>query len=376
MNPPITNNSPSKNHVNSTSFDKQGTEERKEEVKNLSIKIMSYNVCNSDKVAKDSSLCWESRKGRIFKLILEESPDIICFQEIRNADNICVMADLWNNLGNKEYDIISFRNNPTPASFINVIAYKMSVLSLDKVFRWWPSEKTPYQLSDDWGDGWGRVTLMAKFYPLTYQEVKNKKVMWPNFNKEPLYVVNLHNCLELEKRCQANKNTVERIKQEVKGGKKEEEIKGHVFVCGDYNNFPDNKDDNGHGGSDELKYFTDQGYEEVSSELYLKTTEEAVEKKVRVSGTFIGFSNDPYPPPEPNTFGAQLDHILYKHFPTPLVNKINFDYYVNPKKYFEDRENEVSSEKEALYDHHTGESLRDKFPSDHLPLVAVANNIW
>nr|WP_166155475.1 endonuclease/exonuclease/phosphatase family protein [Neochlamydia sp. AcF84]NGY94934.1 hypothetical protein [Neochlamydia sp. AcF84] len=346
-------------------------EEEKEKVNGSSIKIMSYNVCNSNNVARDSALCWEGRKVRIFKLILDESPDIICFQEIRNVDKVCVMADLWNNLGNKDYDIISFRNNPTHASFINVIAYKMSVLSLDKVFRWWPSKETPYQLSDDWGDGWGRVTLMAKFYPLAYQQVNTAKVMWPDFNKEPLYVVNLHNGVDFEKRCQANKNTVERIEQAVKGKKKEEEVKGHVFVCGDYNNFPDDK---GEEKRDELEDFIKAEYEEVSSPLYLKNTEITTEEN-KASGTFIGFSTDSYTPKNPDTFGAQLDHIFYKHFHTDVIDKISFKCYVNPKKYFEEKENEPSSEKEALSTS-TGESLRDKFPSDHLPLIVLAHNVW
>lgn len=368
MNAPVYSCTSQQSHDISSPFpDKNATEckveEGKGKVNRLSLKIMSYNVCHSDKVARDPYLCWESRKDRIFKLILDEFPDIICFQEMRNTKEGCVMADLWINLGNNGYDIISLRNNPSAGSFINVIAYKMSVLSLDKVYRWWASEKSPYQLSDDWGKGWGRLTLMAKFYPLIDKEIDKTEVKWPDFDKEPLYVVNLHNGLDVKERCKANENTVNRIKQQVKKT-------GHVFVCGDYNNFPEDE------GEKELNFFKDANYEEISSPL---TTKEGIP----VAGTFIGFSNDSYQIKNPGTFGAQLDHIFYKHFPTTVVNKSMFKCYVNAKKYFDNPANRAPSEEKLLPNSkdkkvlverdflytHTGESLRDKFPSDHLPLI-------
>lgn len=323
--------------------------EEDEKIKNTAVRIMSYNVCHPVEIQKNEDLfkrfSWDSRKERVFKLILDESPDVVCFQEIRNEKDGNSVADIWNALGKQGYDVISFRNNPSSLSFVNVIAYKTSKLALDKTYRWWASN-TPDQFSDSWGNGWGRVTLMAKFYPVT----KNaKNVECPDFEAEPIYVANLHNGLKHVERLNANINTVKQIDQLVQ--------RGHVFVCGDYNSFPDD------GGGEELKIFENAHFKDLSKNL--KTAE-----GVAVSGSFIGFSYDKYRSPE-GTFGSQLDHIFYKCFTNSNKQQYKFDCHVNVQKYNDRLEIQAKTERDLLIGQN-GKETRDDFPSDHLPLIVDA----
>lgn len=333
----------------SSSFGHAAADVRQDEkIKSASVRIMSYNVCHPVEIQKNPELferfSWTSRKDRVFKLVLDEYADVVCFQEIRNERDGSSVADIWNALGKHGYDVISFRNNPSSLAFINVIAYKTSKLALEKTFRWWASE-TPDQFSDSWGNGWGRVTLMAMFYPVT----KNAKgIDCPDYSAAPIYVANQHNGLKHSEKLNSNMNTVKQIDQLVQ--------KGHVFVCGDYNSFPDD------GGEEELMVFEKANFKELSKPL--KTME-----GIPVSGSFTGFSYDKYHSPK-GTFGSQLDHIFYKCFSSSTVVAYEFDCHVNAKKY-NGLEIQAKTERELLIGP-AGEETRDEFPSDHLPLIVDA----
>jgi endonuclease/exonuclease/phosphatase family metal-dependent hydrolase len=313
----------------------------------FTLRVMTYNVCNTPEIYKDPKIketfSWASRKERIFKQILEESPDIIGFQEIRNEPEGSVLSDLWAGLGAHGYEFVTFRNNPHEFALLNTIAYKAKKVSLDKTNRWWASE-TPDQFSDSWGNGWGRVALMASFYPITTKNVRGQNIPSPDYDQPPIHVVNVHHGLKHTERMNSNRVLVEKVDELV--GKK----LGMVVITGDFNSFPDD------GGQQELNVLKDAGYQEV---FELKTSD-----GIAVSGSFIGYSFDKFRSPK-EKLGSQVDHVFVKMLSKNCV--YTSKSHVNVKKYDgSDNEVKAKSEAELLIDCE-GKELRDSFCSDHLP---------
>ena len=297
--------------------------------KQLAFRAMTYNVCNPAEVQRDPELfkkfSWSSRKEKIFKQILEESPDFIGFQEVRNEEGGSSVADIWAGLGKHGYEIVSFRNNPHDLSMINTVGYKAKSFVLDKTHRWWASE-TPEQFSDSWGNGWGRVVLMGTFRSIVEQNVRGQKVPHPDYAQLPIHFVNLHNGLKHVERMNSNRVHVQQIEKLVGS---EECV---VVVTGDFNCFPDD------GGVEELKIWTDAGYKEALCDL--KTG-----NGVPVSGTFLGYSYDKFKAPK-GKLGAQLDHIYVKVFSKKHAAK--FASHVNLNRHDGSADAKAKSESELL----------------------------
>lgn len=315
-----------------------------------SFRVMTINVCHPAEVQRNPELykkfSWPSRKDRIFSQILDEQPDIIGFQEIRNEPNASAVADIWSALGKHGYEMVSFRNNPSELSFINVIAYKTGKFFSDKMYRWWVSE-TPDRFSDDWGNGWGRVSLMLTLYPLCKKLTRGQDVLSPNYALDPIHVVNIHNGLKHVERMHANQILVDQVEKMVR------ETKGTVVVTGDFNCFPDD------GGAEELRVLTDAGYKEALDDL--KTSD-----GVKVSGTFIGYSYDRFRSPK-EKLGTQLDHIFVKPALGALMKSVS---HINLKKYDGNTEATPARTEAELLLASDGSETRDQFCSDHAAGIA------
>lgn len=130
--------------------------------------------------------------------------------------------------------------------------------------------------------------------------------------------------------------------------------KGFVVIAGDmstysYQNY----------GEKELSILKENGYFDASK--YLKTFD-----GIKVSGTFIGYSNDFHKCPK-NKFGDHLDHVFVKN---QLPDKQTYETkcHVNDKKYT--HLDLIPAETETdLLQGPDGEDIRDEFPSDHLPVI-------
>ncbi len=315
----------------------------------FSFRVMTLNIGNAPNELKKfphlvDALSWNARKKRICKQVLDESPDLIGFQEIRNEnEHSPILADLWAELGKHGYEFLTFRNCPDDLAFINTIAYKTKKLAVDTTTRWWASE-TPDRFSDSWGNGWGRVVLMATVRPIITKMVKNNKIPHPDYTALPIKFVNVHNGLNHQERMNSNRVHVQQIEKLVGD---EECI---VVVVGDFNSFPDD------GGAQELKIFADAGYTAVLNNL--KTSD-----GVSVSGTFLGYSFDKFKSPK-DRFGSQVDHVFVKVF--SKKHDFQSECHVNAKKYNGQPESKAATETELLVDPQ-GKDLRDEFCSDHLP---------
>lgn len=217
-------------------FAAQLSDQEKKEVfdKTNAFRVMTYNVCNMVGIYKKPELrerfAWSVRKNRIFKQIIDESPDIIGFQEIRNEPEGSVLADLWQGLGSHGYEFITFRNNPSDLSLFNTIGYKFKKFALDKINRWWASE-TPDKFSDSWGNGYGRVALMATFFPTKKVAVGKDETLAPNYDQLPIHMVNVHHGMKHDERLNSNKVLVNQVAE--RSGNKS----CVVVVTGDFNDW-------------------------------------------------------------------------------------------------------------------------------------------
>lgn len=314
---------------------------------------MTFNTCESVEFHNDATLYqkygWINRLPRIIKVIADEKPDIIGFQEIRNAKGVKAFIELSKALAPYDYELVHFKTNPSDRAAINVIAYNPKKLVLDNVQRWWASE-TPDRFSDSWGNGWGRLSLMATFYPITTQEIRKQQVVSPDYGFPAIHVVNVHRGLGHCEKIHSNLVDIEQIAKRV-GSQN-----SIVFIGGDFNTFPDDC------GPQEMQVLQKAGYVDI---LSLKT-----ETGIPVSGTFVGYSYNKYKS-KPGTLGNQLDHIMCQQFGTP-THALAYFSYVNPKKYrdhVEKSEAEAKEEADFLKSATSKEEDRD-FPSDHLPGIA------
>ncbi len=312
----------------------------------LKLRIMTYNTCNfwgmADK-AETAHLTWDARKDRIIRLILDEKPDIVGFQELRDDNEKSTLKDLWLGLADHGYRIESVKHNPSPGSYINVIAYNSNKLMSDNVHRWWLSE-TPDKCSDSWGNGWGNAALMVSLYPIIKQKKGNFDVSFPDYTR-PVHVANVHNGLKHQEKMKTNIVLVNEIDRRTQGSK------GVVILTGDFNSFPEPE----RGGAIELAILKDAGYSELLNDLKTKNG-------IAISGTFIGYSSDRFQCPT-GTLSGQLDHIFLKNLSNVAFGSKS---YVNMKKYNGKDKEDATTQAELLMGP-DGKEVRDEFPSDHVP---------
>jgi mRNA deadenylase 3'-5' endonuclease subunit Ccr4 len=314
------------------------------------LKVMTYNLCNFWGMAnkpETAHLTWKKRKDRIFQLILDEKPDIIGLQEIRDDNGKSTIKGLWKGLSDHGYEIMYQKHNPSPGAYINVIVYNSKKLVLGAQSNWWLSD-TP-KVYSDFENGWGNAVLMASLYPIVIKKGQNYNMPSHDYSC-PIHVVNVHNSLKHELKLKTNKILVDqitlhtkRIDAETKAGN------GIIIITGDFNTIPS------HDIEKELAILKNDGYQEILNDLKTKDG-------VSISGTFIGYSSDKYQCPKGELSG-QLDHIFLKTYPGVLYTSQS---YVNLKRY-NGNDNSNATTQAELLEGLDGKENRDEFPSDHIP---------
>lgn len=326
---------------------KKQADEKEKAAQRAGLRVMTCNVCYPVDIFQKAEIferfAWSKRKDRIFKQVLDEAPDFIGFQETRNETGRSIVADMYEGFGHHGYDFTFFRNSPHESAWFNIIGFNAKKFALDKTHRWWVSE-TPDKYSDTWGNGWGRVALMASFYPIVISQLKGKDFPALDYTRQPIHIVNVHHGLKHEERMHANRILTEKVEEFAAPRR------GLVAVTGDFNDFDE------YGGAHERQVLKDAGYVDALTDL--QTAE-----GVKVSGTSIMYSYDTFQPPK-GKFGTQLDHIYVKSLSKGLSYKTKS--HVNVKKYNgkEEQERRATCEAELLLNP-DGSEMRDEFCSDH-----------
>lgn len=331
---------------------------------------MTFNLCNTVQMDKDKAyegLRFKDRLDKITAVIKTLSPDIIGLQEVRDYEGGTVMADLWERLKPLGYRIHGQEGNPHEFAVYNVIAYKTNKVWPKTITSWWNSD-TPDESSCSYGNGWPRAVLGIEFCPVKQLTVHRqyqgtgKETSFnrpaPDNSLPSLFVINSHLGLGIgtsdpREKVLSNQTTLEKIKQFV-GSKPM-----FVVSLGDFNSFPDGK-----FYEEEMNIYKENGFVDGVTSSPLQNQD-----GVRISGTFMGYSPDPFKCSE-EKFGASLDHIWYRTF-----NKDD-SWDINIKRCFVATltgEPELDSRKiEKESDLLTGSDsspLRNRYPSDHLPVI-------
>lgn len=334
-----------------------------------SFRYMSFNLCNIPQMDKDKAyngLRFNDRLDRIVSVIKAMSPDVLGFQEVRDYEGGNVMSDLWGRLGSLGYRIKFQEGSPHEFAVYNAIAYKTAKVWPQTVTAWWNSD-TPDLASCTYGNGWPRAVLATEFYPIKQQTVHRQKQgsgeavsfnrPGPDYSSPALLVVNSHLGLGIgtshpKEKVLSNQTTVEQIKKFV-GSKPT-----FVVSLGDFNSFKD-----GQYFDEEMSVYKDNGFIDAVTAAPLTNQD-----SVPVSGTFTGFSPDPFKSSD-TQFRPPLSHMQWK-----CLNQ-DSKWSVAIKKCFvctltgTPELDARKVEKEADLLQMDGSTLRDKYPSDHLPVV-------
>jgi len=306
--------------------------------------IMTYNVCNFYGMANSleaSHITWEKRKERIFTLILDEKPDLIGFQELRDDNGKSTIKDLWNGLGGDGYEIIHYKYDSSPSSYMNAIAYNSKKFMLRETYNWWLSS-SPYVCSRIIEKERPRRVLMLSLYP-----IKNECEIDYHC---PIHIANVHNSVNHEIKMEINRILVEEIDFRTSLNS------GIVILTGDFNTLINDSQKT----ANELAVLNKAGYKELLKTLVTKNG-------IPVSGTFSGYSCDRYKIKK-DTLGGQLDHIFLKTI-SPDISYTSKSH-VNVKRYNGNDNGNARTEAELLAGL-DGKGDRDEFPSDHIPGIVA-----
>ncbi len=334
----------------------------------LPFRYMTFNLCNIPQMDKDNSyngLRFNERLRKIVEIIRIFSPDAIGFQEVRDYSGGTAIADLWQRLVPLGYRLESQEASPHEFAVYNTIAYKSAKLWPKKVISWWNSS-TPSEVSCSYGNGWPRAVLAIEFVPIKQTQVHQKKQgsgevtsfsrAGPDYSSPSLLLVNSHlgiGTSHPKERLFSNQTTLEKIRQIVGSNPM------FVVSLGDFNSFPDGE------------FYKDEMHAYKSNEFIDAVTASPLKNQdgIPISGTFIGYSPDKFKCPN-ERFADSLEHIFYRVF-----NQDN-NWSISVNKCFAstlttDQEldrRKIQSEQDLLIAPDTS-PLRDKYPSDHLPVI-------
>ncbi len=318
----------------------------------ISFDAMTYNICNANPIriveagASLEKYGWAARSPRIFEAIKNAKPTFLCCQELRDQDGKDGKRDyledqFLQNLAPEGYDLIFCANNGGRCSFKLAIAHKCDLYYRTNTYQWWNNPENPEKFGDPMGNGFGRVTLMAKYYPT----INVDGVRQPDCSAIPIYIVNTHLGLKHAERMQHHKILIDQVHKIIRLEK------AILAVMGDFNCFTDD------GGSEELDLYEQAGFTNVK---LLKTT-----TGLPIDGTFVGYPEYDKFVPEKGKIGSHLDRMMIK-----VMNcsaNIKYEATINLNKYNGADSSNPQSVEEYLVDR-DGNDLRDNFPSDHAPM--------
>ena len=323
--------------------------------------FMTYNVCNvhpsviTKKGASVEKYGWFARRDRVFDVVKQVMPSFVCFQEIRDYEIagklVRMEGDFYKNLGGHSYDFVSATNNGGGWSFRLLTAYRTDKYFKTGSYQWWNNAGNPENFGDFMDNEFGRVSLMCRFHPILDSPTKDGKsmVIKPDYDSIPVYIVNTHPGLKHQERMQHHKILIDQAHKIIKNEK------ALLVVAGDFNCFPDDL------GDEELALYEEAGFIDVNK---LFTSD-----GLAINGTFLGYPEyDQFVPPL-GKVGAHLDRMMIKAVNMEISIKYTAKVDVN-------RYDGMDKPLECLVDHLvdplTGEDLRGRFPSDHLPVHVFA----
>lgn len=118
------------------------------------LSIMSFNIRYG--TAYDGNDSWQYRKGHVFELLKQASPDIIGFQEVLKFQ----LDELQSAL--PEYAVIGISRKGNWEDEFSAIFYKKTILAPRKTNTYWLSD-TPEVPSNGWGNDILRIVTWAEF---------------------------------------------------------------------------------------------------------------------------------------------------------------------------------------------------------------------
>ena len=130
-----------------------GCKEKEVEPEGLEITIMSYNI-RQDTLADGETRSWSVRKPYMIEQIKEQTPDIICMQEVKSNQN----SDLAKGL--EEYGFVWYSRSKDEEQEGLSIVYKKDKYELVSKDMFWLSE-TPNKESKGFGAAFLRICVHA-----------------------------------------------------------------------------------------------------------------------------------------------------------------------------------------------------------------------
>lgn len=394
---------------------------------------MSYNVCNNPDLQNNTDRAWSKRKDRIFKMVENESPDVICFQEMfkDTAKHLPAFKETWERFKN-DYEFVTCKTAPQPAWWERFFGKKQteapnsnkpSPYKPEPELSWWR------KLLGQKECGWNNVIAYKKsrfrhvdsepafqISDNMISQVVQLQPRGPNGHDEacePFYIFNIDHGLDHKEKIKSNEALVKKIDQIANRA-----TGGHFFVCGNFNSTPE-------GEEPELAPFFsgEDKFKDLSKSPSLSNQD-----NVSLSGTFVGYPYDPFvqnfypeqlrgiryvaakirvavnwtlnalasfagllrlekikiaikglttdPHRFKGKFNGHLDRCFYRHKGVE-TNTYEFKAHLNTRKFLNEQEPSPSTEKEILAGTNGKTELdaRGEFPSDHLPLIVKATKI-
>lgn len=290
------------------------------------LKIGTFNLANSLLDEKSETTNFFSREGAVSDAIKKMNCDVIGLNELRPYRNRVTgeMCHPSNFLGKLEdYAHIYEYMSADPLAFAIGLAYRRSTVYPIKTVKYWLSE-TPEIPSDSWGNGFGRIILGVKFYPVIEGKI--------NLSAKPIWIYVTHLGLGEREKNECVRLIPQLINRDVGND--------HYAVVGDFNFF-DDKD-----GSQQRKSLIEAGLKDVGVEAYF-----SFDSTRRCYGTFLGFDHDAFKSTYESLAGvdkrapSRLDHIWI----SPFTEVSNVTCWVEKEEHLIERTT----------------------PSDHLPLLCT-----
>jgi endonuclease/exonuclease/phosphatase family metal-dependent hydrolase len=291
-----------------------GSAEAEKEVisKTDKVKLMTYNMCNTDIDERYPYSKWSNTRDRKKEIIEGSGADFVCLQEHRVRDGT---PEEWLS-SIKGYRFVIGYNKPTPDSMAQSILYDPKKWILGTTTKHWLSE-TPDKFSRFPEDGsGGRIVIGCHFFNI--------------YSGRDLYVFCTHFGVDEKAKTKCSDVAV-RIVRTVAGDKPS-------VIAGDFNFYDGEK---GNDAASQRKfmesYFVDMGKKMITTE------------GKELGGTFIGYSHDNYAKGiVPTASTKRVDHVYGRDVKQIGDAKLDTRTMTKP-------------EIPELSD-------RDKLPSDHLPL--------
>lgn len=126
------------------------------------LKLMSFNI-RYYKPGADGDNCWENRRDAVLKVVREENPDIVGFQEPHRpqVDFLKINLNDYGSLDMGRDADTDIRKKPDGGEHLMLMYRKSRFILLDSGFFW--LSETPERASRGWDAMCRRVTVWGKF---------------------------------------------------------------------------------------------------------------------------------------------------------------------------------------------------------------------